>query len=101
MRAVYHRPGWRQLHRGHAGAERFDETGGCLLPRCVGVQHCVQALPLAEQLQRRRAETGPAQRQRRHAPLLQCEQIEWPLDDTDATSVATGLIPPQQRLGTR
>jgi hypothetical protein len=49
---------WRQLHRNHAGPERFDETRDCLLACCVRVQHGVQAFPLAEQLRRRRAKTG-------------------------------------------
>ena len=86
---------WRQFHRDHAGPERIGKTPGCLLACWVGVQHRVQALPLAEQLLGRWAETRPAQSQTGHAPLMQRQQIERTLDDADAAAIAPGLIPTQ------
>jgi hypothetical protein len=88
------------MDRDHAGPKRFGKSRAFLLACRVGVQHRVQALPLAEQLQGRRAATGPAQSQTRHAPLLQREQIERTLDHADTASIATGMIPTHQRLGT-
>jgi hypothetical protein len=56
---------------------------------------------VTEQLEGRLAVARPAQSHSGDAPLLQGQQIERALDHADTASIAIGLIPTQQRLGTR
>ena len=65
------------------------------------LQRRVHVRPASEQGQGLGIEPCPAKGHARHTPEAKRQQVHWALDQTDAVSIAVGLIPAKQGLGAR